>query len=92
MTKRAHTFARPSFSDEITQLQNHIESHQLEEPEYVDIRLKTLRREILSRNAERLEARRREIESRLDALKTTSEKKRELEAEKARIEKQLQTA
>ena len=66
------------------------ESYQLEEPEYVDTKLKALKREILSRNAERLEARRREIESRLDALKTTREKKRELGAEKAKIEKQLQ--
>lgn len=51
------------------------ESYQLEEPEYVDTKLKALKRQ---------------IESRLDALKATSEKKRELGAEKAKIEKQLQ--
>jgi hypothetical protein len=65
------------------------ESLQLEEPQFVDVQLKSLRREITSRNADKLEARKRELTARLDALKTPSEKKRELQSEMERLDKQL---
>lgn len=67
------------------------EAHNLEEPDWLDIQLKSLRREINSRNADKLESRRREINARLDSLKTPTEKKSELLKEKARLDKQLET-
>lgn len=72
-------------------LRTEYEALQLEEPDWVDIQLKALRREIHVRNADRLEARRREIEARLDSLKTPTQKKAELLKEKQAIEKQLET-
>jgi len=71
------------------QMRSEYEAHQLEEPEWLDVQLKSLRREIHSRNADKLEARRREITSRLDALKTPTEKRAELLKEKAKLDKQL---
>jgi DNA repair ATPase RecN len=68
------------------------EAHQLEEPEFVDSQLKALKREIFARNADRLEARKREIRSRLDSLKTPTQRKSELEKELREIDKQLQPA
>jgi phosphoenolpyruvate synthase/pyruvate phosphate dikinase len=65
------------------------EAHQLEEPDFIDIQLKALKREIFTRNADRLESRKREINLRLESLKTPTEKKAELLKEKARIDKQL---
>lgn len=62
------------------------ESHQIEEPEWLGIQLNTLRREIYSRNVDSIEARRREIRSRLDGLKTTAEKRKELEEELAKLD------
>jgi hypothetical protein len=72
------------------QLRAEYEKHQLEEPEFVDVQLKSLKREIHARNADRLEARKREISTRLESLKTPAQKKQELLKEKAAIEKQLQ--
>jgi hypothetical protein len=71
------------------QIRAEYESLQLEEPEWVDIQLKALRREIHTRNAQNLEARRREITLRLDSLKTPGQKKQELLREQADIEKKL---
>ena len=72
------------------QLRNEYETHQLDEPDWLDAQLKTLRREIQVRNSDKLEARRREINARLESLKTPAQKKAELLKEKAAIEKQLQ--
>lgn len=72
------------------QLRAEYEAHQLEEPDWVDVQLKSLRREITTKNADALEARRREITARLDALKTPSEKKTELLKEKRKIDEKLQ--
>lgn len=66
------------------------EKHQIEEPEFVDVQLKALRREIRAKNASSLEARRKEIKLRLDALKTTSQRKTELEKELKSIESVLE--
>jgi DNA repair ATPase RecN len=65
------------------------EVHNLEEPEFVDVNLKSLKREIYTRNASKLEARRKEIDARLDSLKTPSQRKAELQKEKNEIDKQL---
>src|SRR5260370_41917897 len=65
------------------------EALQLEEPEWVDVQLKTIRRTIHARNADALEARRREINARLDSLKTPGEKRAELLKEKQKLDAQL---
>lgn len=66
------------------------EKHNLEEPDWVGNNIKSLRREIQARNADKLEARRNEIANSLENLKTPAQKRQELEAEKAKIDKQLQ--
>ncbi|SRR6266404_467388 len=71
------------------QIRAEYESLQIEEPEWVDIQLKALRREIHVRNANNLEARRREIDARLDALKSPGQRKTELLNERAQIDKAL---
>jgi hypothetical protein len=71
------------------QLRAEYEALQIEEPEWVDIQLKALRREVHVRNANNLEARRREIDARLDALKTPGQRKNELLKERELIDKQL---
>lgn len=71
------------------QLRAEYEAVQIEEPEWVDVQLKALRREIHVRNANNLEARRREIDARLDALKTPGQRKTELLKERESIDKQL---
>jgi len=68
------------------------EVHQLEEPEFVDVQLKSLRREIHARNADRLEASLRDKKARLESLKTPVEKRQELRKEIAGLEKQLSNA
>ena len=65
------------------------EALQMEEPPFVDIQLKSLRREITARTADKLEARKRELTARIDSLKTQAQKKAELEKELAGLEKQL---
>jgi len=61
-------------------------------PEWIENQLKALDRLIAAKNADRLEARRREIVSRLESLKTTVEKRAELKKELAQLDKQLTTA
>lgn len=70
-------------------LRDEYEHHQIEEPNWVDAQLKSLRREISSRNADRLESRRREVSARLESLKTPAQKKAELLKELAALDKQL---
>jgi hypothetical protein len=64
---------------------------QMEEPAFVDLQLKSLRREITARTADKLEARKRELTARIDSLKTPAQKKQELEKELATLDKQLAT-
>lgn len=66
------------------------EANNLDEPEWLDLQLKSLRREIHTRNADKLEARRKEINARIDSLKTPSERKQSLLKERQQIEKQLE--
>jgi hypothetical protein len=66
------------------------ETLNVDEPEYVDVQLKSLRRTINARNADRKAARLREIDSRLDSLKTSAEKKAELMKERKELAGDLQ--
>jgi ATP-dependent Lon protease len=59
---------------------------QIEEPEYIDTTLKAVRREIASRNSDKVAARKRELTARIDALKSPTQKKKELEEELAKLE------
>lgn len=65
------------------------ETQQIDEPAWLDVQIKSLRHEIRSRSLDQLEARRKEIQIRLDSLKTPAEKKAELLKEKAKLDKQL---
>jgi len=71
------------------QLRDEYEHLQLEEPDWVDVQLKALRREIASKNADHLEALLREKKSRLEALKTPGEKRATIEKEIVGLQKQL---
>jgi ATP-dependent Lon protease len=62
------------------------EALQIEEPEYIDTTIKAIRREITSRNADKIAARKRELTARIDSLKTPAQKKTELEKELAALE------
>lgn len=62
------------------------EAQKVEEPEFIDINLKTLRREIQSRQADQTEKRRRHIKASLESLKTPAEKRAALEAELQALE------
>jgi hypothetical protein len=57
------------------------EAHQIEDPEFVGAKLKSLRAEIADRNADKIAARKSEIKARLDALKSPKEKAAELRKE-----------
>lgn len=54
-------------------------------PEWLDSRQRELKREISTRQQDAIDKRRSELKSRLEALKTPSEKRVELEAELARL-------
>ena len=62
------------------------EALQIEEAEYIDTTIKAIRREITSRNADKIAARKRELTARIDSLKTPAQKKTELEKELAALE------
>lgn len=64
----------------------------LEVPEYVELQLKTLKREIRGRYADKLEAEKRRIKAQLDGLKTTAERKTELRKQLESVETQLAEA
>ena len=67
-------------------LRNEYEALQIEEPEYIDSTIKAVRREISSRNSDKIAARKRELTARIDSLKTPAQKKSELEKELAALE------
>jgi flagellar motility protein MotE (MotC chaperone) len=62
------------------------ESQKVDEPPFVDVQLKTLRREIAAKVDDQRQARRRQIDAQLDSLKTPTERRKELEKEKAELE------
>lgn len=65
------------------------EAHNLDEPEWLGIQIKSLRREIMTRNADKIEKLVREKKARLETLKSPTEKKAELQKEIKELEKQL---
>lgn len=71
------------------QLRAEYEELDLDEPEFVDAQLKSLKREIRTRNADRLEKSLREKKARLEMLKTPTQKKTELQSEIKKLEAQL---
>lgn len=62
-------------------LRNEYEKLGMDEPDWVNDKIKTLKREIKAKNADKLAARAREVKSRIDALKTPTQRKAELEKE-----------
>jgi len=68
-----------------TSLHSEFERQNTDVPEWLDARRRELTREIRTRQQDAQDKRVREIRSRLDALKTPSEKRAELEAELAKI-------
>lgn len=72
------------------QLRTEYEVHNIEEPEFVDIQLKSLRREINTRVADQKEKMLRELKARRDALKTPAERKVELNKQIKDLEAELQ--
>jgi hypothetical protein len=71
------------------QLRAGFERHGLDEPAYVDLQLKAVKRDIRSRSRETLEAKRLELMARRDSLKTPTERRSELELELEKLNKQL---
>ena len=70
-------------------LEGEYEAQNVETPDWIEVQLKQLDRQIAAKNADRLEARRREITARLENLKTPNEKKAELRRELAALDKKL---
>ena len=71
-------------------LRDEYDHQQLDEPDWLDVQLKSLRREIRAKNADKLEARKKEIELRLEGMKSPTQKKAELIKEQAKITKMLE--
>lgn len=67
------------------QLRTEYEHLKIDEPEWVNIQLNAIRREVNVRSQDAREARIREIDARLAALKTPDEKKAELLKERERL-------
>lgn len=57
----------------------------VEQPKWLDPKLKTLRREVATRNQDALEKRILELKSRRETLLSTSERKKQLDAEIAAL-------
>lgn len=68
------------------QLRAEFEAQRVSEPEYVAMQLNAVRREIEAKMADRREARKREIKSQLQGLKTAGERRAELEKELVELE------
>lgn len=60
---------------------------QVEEPAFVDTQLKSVRRVIRTRVADKAEARKKQVQAQLDALKTPTQRKQELLAELKELDK-----
>lgn len=69
-----------------TGLRAEFEKLNCDAPEWLDTRARELKREIHGRQADAIDKRKREIKSRIDALKTPSEKRAELQQELAKLE------
>ena len=71
-------------------LRDQYEKLNLEEPEFVGTQLKSLKREVRAKNADRLTARLREIKNLEKNLQTPAERKAALSKERKQIEEQLE--
>lgn len=69
-------------------LRSEYDTLNVEVPEWLDNRLREIKRRIHTMTQDAVEKRKREIKSRLDALKTPTEKRTELEKELAALEAQ----
>ena len=67
-------------------LRQEYEAQKVDEPDFVGTQLTALRREIQSRLDDQREKRRRQIKSQLQGLKTTAERRAELEEELKNLE------
>jgi DNA repair ATPase RecN len=70
-------------------VRDEFDAQMVEVPEWLEIQLKNLARQIKAKNADRLAARRKEVQARLENLKTPTEKKTELRKELQSLDKQL---
>jgi hypothetical protein len=70
-------------------LRDEYEKHQLEAPEWLDVNLKSIHREIRARNVDRIEKQLREKKARLDALKSPTQRTQEIKKEIRDLEEQL---
>ena len=68
------------------QLRNEYEALKVAEPEFVDTNLKSLRREIDGRLADRRETRIRELRAQREGLKSAQEKREAIDRELAELE------
>lgn len=64
---------------------------QVDEPEWVGQNLRAIRREIKAKNQDRLEARKRDLNAKLENLKTPAERKAELMKELTKLNDQLES-
>lgn len=71
------------------QLREHYGNLQLESPDWLDTRIRELRREIKTRTADALEKRLKEAKARFESLKPASERRDEAAAEIKKLEEML---
>jgi hypothetical protein len=74
------------------QLRDEYLAHGVEVPEYVDTHMKSLKREIRARVADKLEARRKELQAKIQNAKTPAQRLQEARKELKAVEEQLADA
>ncbi len=70
-------------------LRAEFETQKLEVPEYVGVQIRSLKREIDAKVADKREAERKRLKAQLEALKTPSERKTEIAARLEVLEKEI---
>jgi hypothetical protein len=75
--------------DDAERLRSRCESMNVDEPDFLGLTINTLKREIRSRMADKLEAEKRRLTAQLDALKTNAERKAELQRQLEAVNSQL---
>lgn len=68
-------------------VKEHFEAMDIAQPDWLDSKLKQVKREIAQRNSDEIERKLRDARARLDNLKTPTERKAELQKEIARLQK-----
>lgn len=66
-----------------------LEEFGMEVPEYVDLQLRSLRRDITTKIADKLEAERKRLQAQMDGLQTPQERKAGIAKRLAQVNKQL---